>query len=322
MRDGVEMQAERWKRNRCRAIASRGTIGGACSTSMPSLSVRNLNLRSGPRWKTGTWCAIVLLLTLFGCVEEKMALPESGGKGGTVVPDAGSGGIPGSGGVLGSGGMPGSGGVLGSGGMPGSGGAPASEGTGGIGGSSGASGATHDAGTEIRDGQCEEMVDADVDSGVGDSSGPDSPERCGNGTIEMGELCDDGNLVGGDGCDINCQPDDNVNTPGDDRVGFVACGETVCRPGDRCCSNTHTCLGAKPYCSIPRDPGDQCDGPEDCSTGVCYETQTGKACIISGGVGIACHIDADCIGHSYGPDLLYTVCFVDPVHFHFSGTCE
>src|SRR5262249_44115174 len=27
---------------------------------------------------------------------------------------------------------------------------------------------------------------------------------CGNGVLEVGELCDDGNLVDGDGCDADC----------------------------------------------------------------------------------------------------------------------
>jgi cysteine-rich repeat protein len=31
------------------------------------------------------------------------------------------------------------------------------------------------------------------------------PPRCGNGWVEEGEPCDDGNTVNGDGCDSNCQ---------------------------------------------------------------------------------------------------------------------
>jgi len=44
--------------------------------------------------------------------------------------------------------------------------------------------------------------DSDVD-GRGD---PCDPAHCGNGLIERGEPCDDGNLIDGDGCSSACQP--------------------------------------------------------------------------------------------------------------------
>ncbi|MDB4991688.1 MAG: Multiple EGF-like-domain protein 3 precursor, partial [Myxococcaceae bacterium] len=42
---------------------------------------------------------------------------------------------------------------------------------------------------------------------------------CGNGVLEAGEQCDDGNPYSHDGCDTTCNLDDNTNTPGDDRPG-------------------------------------------------------------------------------------------------------
>lgn len=43
-------------------------------------------------------------------------------------------------------------------------------------------------------------VDADHDSGVD----ADSEPRCGNGVVESGEECDDGDVIVGDGCDASC----------------------------------------------------------------------------------------------------------------------
>lgn len=37
---------------------------------------------------------------------------------------------------------------------------------------------------------------------------------CGNGIVESGEQCDDGNLIGGDGCDANCQTESSGNNGG------------------------------------------------------------------------------------------------------------
>ncbi|MBI5117301.1 PxKF domain-containing protein, partial [Candidatus Poribacteria bacterium] len=44
---------------------------------------------------------------------------------------------------------------------------------------------------------------ADLDGdGVGDSC---DAQTCGNGALELGELCDDGNAIGGDGCSVACE---------------------------------------------------------------------------------------------------------------------
>jgi uncharacterized delta-60 repeat protein len=43
---------------------------------------------------------------------------------------------------------------------------------------------------------------------------------CGNGVVEPGEQCDDGNLINGDGCDANCT--------------LPACGNGILDPGEQC----------------------------------------------------------------------------------------
>jgi cysteine-rich repeat protein len=57
-------------------------------------------------------------------------------------------------------------------------------------------------------------------SGTTDTSG--SPGECGNGVVEAGEACDDGNLVDGDGCESDCE------------VGELLCGNGLIDPGETC----------------------------------------------------------------------------------------
>ena len=60
------------------------------------------------------------------------------------------------------------------------------------------------------------------------------PPRCGNGVVERGELCDDGNLVGGDGCTAHCGPE----TCGDGVVsGKEECDDGNTDDGDGCLSS-------------------------------------------------------------------------------------
>ena len=54
---------------------------------------------------------------------------------------------------------------------------------------------------------------ADVDTdGLGDDC---DPAECGNGALEFGEPCDDGNTTGGDGCSASCQTQKIVDLSSD-----------------------------------------------------------------------------------------------------------
>jgi cysteine-rich repeat protein len=74
-----------------------------------------------------------------------------------------------------------------------------------------------------------------------------NPAVCGNGTVELGEQCDDGNTIGCDGCSATCRTDGC----GD---GVVNCSEQCDdgaangTPGSRC---TATCREAPPSLRIP-----------------------------------------------------------------------
>jgi cysteine-rich repeat protein len=157
-----------------------------------------------------------------------------------------------------------------------------------------------DPGAHHRTGSKGEDRDCRPGTHVGHAHKPELPPLCGNGAVEAGESCDDGNVVGGDGCSAICQPDDDTSTPGDDRAGFVACGAVTCVVGDNCCPSAQMCLGAASDCGGgPMDPGNACDGPEDCPVGLlCSQTKSGIRCSQpSGGVfAVLCHTDADCVG--------------------------
>lgn len=56
--------------------------------------------------------------------------------------------------------------------------------------------------------------------GTADTTG--GPAECGNGVVEVGEECDDGNLVDGDGCESNCL------------AGAALCGNGMIDPGETC----------------------------------------------------------------------------------------
>ena len=74
---------------------------------------------------------------------------------------------------------------------------------------------------------------------------------CGNGAVEVPELCDDANLVDGDGCDSNCTPTMCGN-------GVVTAGEE-CDDGNLvdgdCCSPV--CVKPEPPARLHRGRGDR-----------------------------------------------------------------
>ncbi len=77
--------------------------------------------------------------------------------------------------------------------------------------------------------------------------------ECGDGTLDPGEACDDGNVVAGDGCSATCQDEvcgNGVLDPGE------ACDDGNTTGGDGCsadCSSDETCGNGTV------DPGEACD---------------------------------------------------------------
>jgi cysteine-rich repeat protein len=78
--------------------------------------------------------------------------------------------------------------------------------------------------------------------------------ECGDGVVQPGEVCDDGNQTNGDGCDVNCTPS--------------ACGNGIVAPGEQC-DDGNTAAGdcCSPTCQF--EDGGPCSDGNPCTGGVC-----------------------------------------------------
>jgi cysteine-rich repeat protein len=90
-------------------------------------------------------------------------------------------------------------------------------------------------GVEIQDtgdGDGDQPGDGDGDQpGDGDGDGDEPPAigECGDGAVNLGETCDDGNLVAGDGCSQACSIEGQIIPCGDK---IWACGDGIDNDGD------------------------------------------------------------------------------------------
>lgn len=118
---------------------------------------------------------------------------------------------------------------------------------------------------------------------------------CGNGLLDAGEECDDGNALAGDGCDASCHIEQCFTCAGEPSVCTPTVGggcddANPCTVGDACVS-PGVCAG-----SVLPD-GAACDDGRSCTTG---ETCTGGTC--GGGTDIcgpclACGLNGSCVPH-------------------------
>ena len=110
---------------------------------------------------------------------------------------------------------------------------------------------------------------------------------CGDGTLDLGEVCDDGNTADGDGCDSNCTPTgcgNHIVTPGEQ------CDDGNLSGGD-CCSSTcsfepagMSCDDADPCTVIDRcDGAGRCAGPVEPAAG-CRSAPLGSLTVRGGTV--------------------------------------
>jgi cysteine-rich repeat protein len=91
--------------------------------------------------------------------------------------------------------------------------------------------------------------------------GADEATSCGNGTTELPELCDDGDLTDGDGCDGNCTP--------------TGCGNGIVTAGEQCDDGNLAagdCCGAT--CQLEADgascaDANPCTTSDTCTSGTC-----------------------------------------------------
>ena len=110
---------------------------------------------------------------------------------------------------------------------------------------------------------------------------------CGDGVVEGAEQCDDGNTDGGDGCSSAC-----TVTACD---GHFDCGDAAQDTGDYCNFEVGLC-GPPGFCGDGLlDPGEQCDDGN---------INDGDGCDFSCTIEAECVDDADCAGSEGGPSVL------------------
>ena len=101
------------------------------------------------------------------------------------------------------------------------------------------------------------------------------PAGCGNSVIEPGELCDDGNHFGGDGCSANCK---SKEVCGDGAIDPII-GETCDNAAANSDARDTTC---HTNCQVPRcgdkivDPGEFCDDGNNAPGDGCRADCTGR----------------------------------------------
>ena len=103
---------------------------------------------------------------------------------------------------------------------------------------------------------------ANADACASDACVEASASICGDGVIEAGEQCDDGNTLPNDGCSSNCQVEMGFTcpTPGQACTKKVPCGNGVLDPGETCDDgNVMAGDGCSPTCQV--EAGWQCPIP-------------------------------------------------------------
>src|SRR5207247_4562843 len=80
---------------------------------------------------------------------------------------------------------------------------------------------------------------------------------CGNGFLDPGEQCDDGNTVAGDCCSPTCQFE----------PAGQACANNPCISGSTC-DGAAACVGGAPN-TLPRNDGHACTTADACAAGAC-----------------------------------------------------
>src|SRR4051812_35663125 len=112
---------------------------------------------------------------------------------------------------------------------------------------------------------------------------------CGDGVVNAGEVCDDGNIINGDGCSSDCRSKESCGDGLVSSAGGELCDDGNTNDGDGCshdCKSLEVCgNGIKDFGEACDDgntaPGDgcsaNCKSTESCGNGV-VDTTVGEVC--------------------------------------------
>ena len=174
----------------------------------------------------------------------------------------------------------------------------------------------------------------------GTTEEPPPPPSCGDGQVDPGELCDDGNANDNDGCRNSCQPaacgdgavqvgveacDDGNQVDADacsNSCKLPGCGDGLVQPGEACDDGNNndndaclgTCTKAKCGDTVVQAGVEQCDtgGPSQQCNGNCTLSKCGDAVVnVAAGeqcdtAGASATCDADCTSVLCGDKVLNT----------------
>jgi cysteine-rich repeat protein len=110
---------------------------------------------------------------------------------------------------------------------------------------------------------------------------------CGNGVIQSGEQCDDGNIAAADGCSDTCTTEAGFTCTGEPSVcSTIVCGNGIVQPGESCddgnASNTDACTNscANAACgdTFVQTGVEQCDDGNQSNTDSCTNVCEDAAC--------------------------------------------
>lgn len=93
-------------------------------------------------------------------------------------------------------------------------------------------------------------------------------DNCGNGVLDYGEVCDDGNVLDGDGCSHDCKSRETCGNHIVDRARGEECDDGSTVDGDGC---SHDCK-IEGCGNGKLDPGEDCDGGPSATYNVAKET--------------------------------------------------
>jgi uncharacterized repeat protein (TIGR01451 family)/MYXO-CTERM domain-containing protein len=122
----------------------------------------------------------------------------------------------------------------------------------------------------------------ECNSGICDQGTCEPPNTCGNGVHEAGEICDDSNTIGGDGCEATCKLSDGEDCDAPSECDSNLCIADVCVPDNVCgngvletgevCDdgNATPSDGCEATCKLSLD--ETCAGDDDCDSSTCDRT--------------------------------------------------